>query len=278
METHVSICYILTNSFQIRQVLSFIDHAVSQPAGKAAFIQMLSGEEEEFETMKISQCLEQMLMFLDIDSADEDAAQFTDVQNEINYYVITIMQSLCDPSVSLITFDHSQSFIPDDVIETNTPPSKIGRIICEEIFKHASNRSQSMFTFHHAMKALVLLCCHDHVFAIVRYYLLGNPDTLKKLLTKLHREQKSQREEVNVKSFLSFLNLLRGSTASEDFLGSNRSLFLNHEEMSILIGTGSNGEYSLEKYPEKIQVLKKVSFVTPTYNHICTSRYHNAKF
>ncbi|XP_075245575.1 protein virilizer homolog isoform X3 [Convolutriloba macropyga] len=240
-------------TYQIRQVLSFIDHAVSQPAGKAAFIQMLSGEEEEFETMKISQCLEQMLMFLDIDSADEDAAQFTDVQNEINYYVITIMQSLCDPSVSLITFDHSQSFIPDDVIETNTPPSKIGRIICEEIFKHASNRSQSMFTFHHAMKALVLLCCHDHVFAIVRYYLLGNPDTLKKLLTKLHREQKSQREEVNVKSFLSFLNLLRGSTASEDFLGSNRSLFLTHEEMSILIGTGSNGEYSLEKYPEKIQ-------------------------
>ena len=236
----------------MRQVLLFVDHAVSQPAGKAAFIQLLCSE-DQFEAMKISQCVEQMLMFLDVDSADEDASQHMHVQNEINYYVITIMQSLCDPSVSLLPFDHAHTYIPDDIIESNTPPSNIAKVICEEIFKHASNKSQSMFTFHHAIKALILLCCHDQVFSIVKCYLLENQDALRKLLVKLHREQKSQREEVNMKSFLSFVNLLRGSKQSEDFVGSNRRLFLSGEQLRTLLGMSTGtGEYSLEKYPEKI--------------------------
>ena len=210
---------------------------------------LLADQACEVDQERVLPCFEKLLSMLELVAPEPRSAN----HESILYYIITILQSLCDPSVSLLPFDPSETYISTHLILSNTPPEQMTSRICQVLLIHGAENMHSMFTFHHALKAVILLCCHDVVFSIVKNYLTAHADTLRKLLTRLHKEPKTQRNEENLRVFISFINLLRGSNLSEDFLGSNRTIFFTRPELLPLL-SGGDFEYSLEKYSEKLMV------------------------
>lgn len=234
-----------SSSPQTVKLLNLFGHFLSQPSMKAAILcQLRSSIKSEDKTQDL---LTLLVQFLNVQS--EKSAQRMQEQEQI----MTIIQNLCDPEITLVPAESSMSFM--EQLSAAVPVSEHLNLIIAGILKHIGNIESSFTTILPSIRTLALLCEHDFGFFHVKNGLEKHSQVFYKLLIHLNNTYTKDNAECLpvLSSTIEFLRLLLTQSTDDDGGGFGRTYTLGiHELRNVCWGVGDEHHplYDLEKVLE----------------------------
>ncbi|CAI9735216.1 Hypothetical predicted protein [Octopus vulgaris] len=197
------------NCLQVIKILSLLAYLLSHPSVKAAILcQLRSSSKLEDKNQDLLTLLIQLLN----SSTTEKSSLRVQEQEQI----LTILQNLCDPEITLVSPDSALSF--QEQLSNALPVGGQLSQIASGLLEHLSNAENSCSTHVSCLRTLGLLCEHDWGFYHIKSCLEKQDHVFYKLLTHLHSTY--NKDSADFLQFLSaaieFLRLLLAENSEEE--------------------------------------------------------------
>ncbi|CAB4037980.1 Hypothetical predicted protein, partial [Paramuricea clavata] len=157
----------------VMRVITLIAYLSSQPAVKSALLFFLKpGNPDE---VPFPDLLNSLLRILKITSEEL-------VISRLKYCVVTIIQSLCDPQISLTLFDTPFSL---NQLGDAMPDRDMFASICSALLENIGSTSQSYATILQVLRTIVMLTDHDYGLFHIKQALNKDKDVFYRLFQRL---------------------------------------------------------------------------------------------
>jgi len=158
------------------RMMTLLAYLSSQPAVKVSLLQLLktSGNAKN-DDLLFPNLLPSMLSCLKGDSENQTVSRS-------QYCVVSIVQSLCDPTVSLIPFETP---FTDQHLANTLPDKEMLEVICAALLEHIGSERQSFATILLALRTLLTLTEHNYGVYHQKRALENNSEVFYRLLKRL---------------------------------------------------------------------------------------------
>ncbi|XP_068721343.1 protein virilizer homolog isoform X6 [Montipora capricornis] len=158
------------------RIMTLLAYLSSQPAVKVSLLQLLktSGNAKN-DDLLFPNLLPSMLSCIKGDSENQTVSRS-------QYCVVSIVQSLCDPTVSLIPF---QTPFTDQHLANTLPDKEMLEVICAALLEHIGSEKQSFATILLALRTLLTLTEHNYGVYHQKTALENNSEVFYRLLKRL---------------------------------------------------------------------------------------------
>ncbi|CAH3176041.1 unnamed protein product [Porites evermanni] len=158
------------------RIMTLLAYLSSQPAVKVSLLQLLktSGNAKN-DDLLFPNLLPSMLSCLKGDPENQ-------MVSRSQYCVVSIVQSLCDPTVSLMPFETP---FTDQHLANTLPDKEMLEVICAALLEHMGSERQSFATILLALRTLLTLTEHNYGVYHQKIALENNNEVFYRLLKRL---------------------------------------------------------------------------------------------
>ncbi|XP_067052413.1 protein virilizer homolog isoform X1 [Acropora muricata] len=158
------------------RIMTLLAYLSSQPAVKVSLLQLLktSGNAKN-DDLLFPNLLPSMLSCLKGDSENQTVSR-------TQYCVVSIVQSLCDPTVSLIPFETP---FTDQHLANTLPDKEMLEVICAALLEHIGSEKQPFATILLALRTLLTLTEHNYGVYHQKTALENSSEVFYRLLQRL---------------------------------------------------------------------------------------------
>ncbi|XP_066019327.1 protein virilizer homolog isoform X2 [Pocillopora verrucosa] len=158
------------------RIMTLLAYLSSQPAVKVSLLQLLktSGNAKN-DDLLFPSLLPSMLSCLKGSSENQTVSRS-------QYCVVSIVQSLCDPTVSLMPFETP---FTDQHLANTLPDKEMLEVICAALLEHMGSEQQSFATILLALRTLLTLTEHNYGVYHQKRALENNSEVFYRLLKRL---------------------------------------------------------------------------------------------
>lgn len=158
------------------RIMTLLAYLSSQPAVKVSLLQLLktSGNAKN-DDLLFPSLLPSMLSCLKGSSENQ-------LVSRSQYCVVSIVQSLCDPTVSLMPFETP---FTDQHLANTLPDKEMLEVICAALLEHIGSEQQSFATILLALRTLLTLTEHNYGVYHQKIALENNSEVFYRLLKRL---------------------------------------------------------------------------------------------
>ncbi|XP_028392294.1 protein virilizer homolog isoform X2 [Dendronephthya gigantea] len=226
-------------SSHVMRVITLIAYLSAQPAVKSALLFFLKpGNPDE---VPFPDLLNSLLRILKITSEEL-------VISRLKYCVVTIIQSLCDPQISLTTFDTPFSL---NQLGDAMPDRDMFASICSALLENIGSTSQSYATILQVLRTIVMLTEHDYGLFHIKQALNKDKEVFYRLFQGLCSSFRPGIPGPDSLSTLStateLLQLLMPSSNVPEEAGGTEEATKDSETIECETGGGEEGEKKIKK-------------------------------
>ncbi|GIY03657.1 protein virilizer homolog [Caerostris extrusa] len=147
--------------------------------------------------------------------------------------IVSILQSLCDPDISFITFDSGAPV--NEVLSSSLPSKEHMVLICSALIQHIGCHKHSYSSVLPSLRSLVMLTEHDYGYFHVKQGLDQHPGAVYSLFTRFSASFSKDSSDClsTLSTTLEFLRLM--VNGYEDGAQTGRSLLLSTSELADLL-------------------------------------------
>ncbi|XP_065669251.1 protein virilizer homolog isoform X3 [Hydra vulgaris] len=190
----------------IYNAFSILSYLVTQPGGKAAFLNLLSTTQDS-----VTEFPDFITKLINVADKECDF-------NYLGNSLLPLFQSICDHEICLDDFD---GIITMGHLSNNMPDEANTKAIVELLFATLNDDKYPIPIVMRSLNILDSLTDHDYGMNIINNYLIKKGDCLNTFLSRLISEAKNKSEGLviynAVSSFFDFLNLIN-TNGPEDYL------------------------------------------------------------
>ncbi|XP_055934312.1 protein virilizer homolog [Argiope bruennichi] len=165
--------------------------------------------------------------------------------------IVSILQSLCDPDISFITFDSGA--LVNDVLSSSLPCKEHMVVICGALIQHIGCHKHSYSSVLPSLRSLVMLTEHDYGYFHVKQGLVQHPGAIYSLFTRFSSSFSKDSSDClsTLSTTLEFLRLM--VNGYEDGAQTGRTLLLSTTELADLLREDPSAKDKDEKTSEPFQ-------------------------
>ncbi|GFT51849.1 protein virilizer homolog [Nephila pilipes] len=211
------------------RILTLVAYLVSHASFKVPLMHVLKGSVKADE--KYVDVLPLMLELFNTPSEKSFVIQAQEC-------IVSILQSLCDPDISFVTFDSGA--LVNEVLSSSLPSKEHMILICGALIQHIGCHKHSYSSVLPSLRSLVMLTEHDYGYFHVKQGLDQHPGAVYSLFTRFSSSFSKDSSDClsTLSTTLEFLRLM--VNGYEDGAQTGRTLFLSTSELADLLRENSS--------------------------------------
>ncbi|GFQ90344.1 protein virilizer homolog [Trichonephila clavata] len=227
--THNRAPLLKTPTSTTARILTLVAYLVSHASFKVPLMHVLKGSVKADE--KYVDVLPLMLELFNTPSEKSFVIQAQEC-------IVSILQSLCDPDISFVTFDSGSPV--NEVLSSSLPSKEHMTIICGALIQHIGCHKHSYSSVLPSLRSLVMLTEHDYGYFHVKQGLDQHPGAVYSLFTRFSSSFSKDSSDClsTLSTTLEFLRLM--VNGYEDGAQTGRTLLLSTSELADLLRENSS--------------------------------------